>query len=607
MQVARMRFALPNSARGKVLQIWDAERVAAGSDRGSILQYYVNRVAMGGNLYGVEAAARTYFGIPASDLDLAQGALLAGIPNDPVGLDPATHWNAARARQRYVLDRMVRDGVITRSQAQVAERENIHVLAHHEDLLAAQQLLFALASSSASNRIRTTIDLPLQRYVQAQAQDVVEALADRNVTQASALVIDNRTGGVLAYLGSLDYFNDAYQGRNDGVRALRQPGSTLKPFLYEFALERGAIRPDTVLADVPTSYAIPGGEAYSPEDYSRNFAGPVSVRTALANSLNVPAVRVLSSVGVPSFLDRLRELGFTRLRRSPDYYGLGLTLGAGEVTLWDLARAYVTLAREGNAIALRTELSVPPDSGMQIMDRSTAQLITDILADRYARARAFGIGSVIDMPFPVAVKTGTSSGYRDTWTVGYTREYTVAVWVGNFNGAPMQRIAGVTGAAPLWNRIMLHLYEHRDPPTFDAPPPALLVASERKPQSNSVQSAAFDEWRAQQDKTTGQLRILFPHDGDVFEDNLSLKDPRRSQQQIAFRVSRPAGSAIAWTLNGIPLERSTGDTYYWIVRPGNWTLTVSTKGGNRAVRFSVIRRRAQMHRGFEAWVFRARP
>jgi penicillin-binding protein 1C len=598
MQVARMRFALPDGIRGKLLQIWDAERIADGSGKSAILEAYVNRVAMGGNIYGVEAAARTYFGIPASDLDLAQSALLAGIPNDPVRLDPRAHWNAARARQRYVLNRLVQDGVITRTQAVIAARENIHVVERHEDLIAAQQLLFRLASSSGTNRIRTTVDLPLQRYVQAQAQDVVEALADRNVTQASALVIDNRTGDVLAYLGSLDYFDDAYQGRNDGVQALRQPGSTLKPFLYEYALERGAIRADTVLADVPTSYAIPGGEAYSPEDYSRHFAGPVSVRTALANSLNVPAVRVLSTVGVSSFLDRLRALGFERLRRSPEYYGLGLTLGAGEVTLWDLAHAYVTLSRGGNAISLRTDLSVPPDAGVQMMDRSTAQLITDILADRYARARAFGIGSVIDMPFPVAVKTGTSSDYRDTWTVGYTPEYTVAVWVGNFNGAPMRRIAGVTGAGPLWNRIMLHLYEHRDPPRFDPPPPALLVASHRLPRSTATRDAAFDEWRAEQDNTAGQLHILFPHDGDVFEDNLSQNDTRRSGQQIAFRISRPSGSTIAWSMNGVPLASSSRDVYYWTVRSGTWTLSVSTKHAREQVRFTVVRGRPQMHRGF---------
>lgn len=598
MQLARIEFHLPGTVPGKLVQIWDAERITAGSDKRAILEAYANRVAMGGNVYGVEAAARAYFGVPATDLDLAQAALLAGIPNDPVRLDPRAHWAAARARQRYVLERMMREGYISSRQAELARSENIHVVARDDELIAAQQLLFRIASSSTATRVRTTIDLPLQRYVQAQAQDVVRALGNKNVTQAAALVIDNRTGDVLAYLASLDYFDDAYQGRNDGVRSLRQPGSTLKPFLYEYALERGAIRPDTVLADVPTSYAIPGGEIYSPEDYSRQFLGPVSVRTALADSLNVPAVRVLSSVGVPAFLDRLRALGFTRLQRSPDYYGLGLTLGAGEVTLWDLARAYVTLARGGSAIALRPDMNAPIDAGTQVLDRATSELVTNILADRYARAHAFGIGSVIDMPFPVAVKTGTSSGYRDTWTVGYTSEYTVAVWVGNFNGSAMQRIAGVSGAGPLWNRIVLHLYEHRDPPRFAPPPAPLLRASRRELRKSLLQTAAFDEWRAKEGKTTGALRILFPHDGDVFEDRLAPNDLRRSQQQVAFRISRPRGAAIAWSLNGSVLTTSANDTYYWTVRPGTWNLLVSEHGRGDRVRFTVVRAHAHGKRGF---------
>jgi penicillin-binding protein 1C len=232
------------------------------------------------------------------------------------------------------------------------------------------------------------------------------------------------------------------------------------------------------------------------------------------------------------------------------------------------------------------------------MDRSTALLITDILADRYARARAFGVGSVIDMPFPVAVKTGTSSDYRDTWTVGYTPEYTVAVWVGNFNGAPMQRIAGVSGAGPLWNRIMLHLYEHRDPPRFDPPPQALLAASKRKPQSAIARTAAFDEWRSEQNDTSGPLRILFPHDGDVFEDKLSANDPHRSQQQIAFRVSRPAGAPLAWSLNGVSLSKTTADTYYWTVRRGTWNLAVSSGGRTQHVHFTVVSPQHRAKRGF---------
>lgn len=599
MQVARMQFGLGNGITAKLVQAWDAERIDAGSGKRTILAAYVNRMAMGGDVYGIEAASRLYFGIPASDLDLAQAALLAGIPNDPVHLDPRTHWKAARARQRYVLARMVADGVVTAAQAAIAAREEMHLRPHDTDLAAAQQLLFRIAQQrpDAHGPIRTTIDLPLQRFVQAQAQRVIAALAAHNVTQASALVVDNRTGEVLAYLGSLDDFDDAYLGRNDGAQSLRQPGSTLKPFLYEYALETGAITPQTILADVPSSYAIPSGEIYSPEDYDRLFSGPVSVRTALANSLNVPAVRVLSKVGVGPFLDRLHALGFDRLRKAPSYYGLGRTLGAGEVTLWDLACAYVTLAGNGNAIPLRAIEDDAPVSGVQIGDPAYWELITNILADRYARAQAFGIGSVIDMPFPAAVKTGTSSGHRDTWTVGYTPEYTVAVWVGNFTGAPMHAVAGVSGAGPLWNRIMLHLYQRRDPPRFVEPPPGLL-ASKPLAVEAALHSAQYDEWKIQQGETTGALRVLFPHDGDLFEDRLAENDPHRSEQQIAFRISRPRDTQVRLSLTGRGISRAAGDAYYWTVRTGAWTLCVRSTVSSDCVRFRVVRYRAPIKRGF---------
>jgi penicillin-binding protein 1C len=612
MQLARTQFDLPSGIRGKFLQMWGAARLEAGSSKEQILNAYVNRVAMGGNTYGVEAAARTYFGVPASDLDLAQAAMLAGIPNDPARLNPRGHWQAARARQRTVLHAMAADGFISTEQAAIASRESLHVRAAGGELAAAQQLLFALAGAAHdSGPVRTTIDLLLQRFVQSQAQDVVAALAGRNVTQAAALVVDNRTGDVLAYLGSTDYFDDAYLGRNDGVRMLRQPGSTLKPFLYEYALERRTIRPYTILADVPTSYAIPNGELYTPQDYSTQFAGPVPVRIALANSLNVPAVRVLSTVGVAPFLGRLQTLGFSGLQRSPDYYGLGLTLGAGEVTLWDLTHAYVTLARGGSAIAMRTVLDDAAPKGTQIGDRASWELVADMLADRYARAKSFGIGSVIDTPFPSLVKTGTSSDYRDTWTVGATPEYTVAVWIGNFSGAPMRRIAGVSGAGPLWNRIMLHLYEHRDPARFPAPAGYRIArignlreyvdeADLRAMHAAAPGTAAtaYDEWRVRQGNTTGALSILFPHDGDVFEDRLAANDPQRARQRVEFRVSRPAGARIAWSLDGTRLAFGSDDAYFWPVRAGDWTLSIRSGKDVRRIHFSVIHRLPDAPRGF---------
>ena len=225
----------------------------------------------------------------------------------------------------------------------------------------------------------------------------------------------------------------------------------------------------------PASYAIPGGKLYQPADYSGRFSGPVRVRYALANSLNAPAVQVLSRLGVGAFLDRLHALGFAHLTRPASYYGLGLTLGSGEVSLWELVQAYADdgARRHRRAAASRGSQR---DAARSVGDSSDWELVTDMLADPHARAKSFGVGSVLQMPFPAAVKTGTSSDFRDTWTVGFTRDYTVGVWVGNFDGSAMRGVSGVTGAGPLWNRIMLHLYERRDEPPPFAPPRGFVRA-----------------------------------------------------------------------------------------------------------------------------------
>ncbi|MBV9276892.1 MAG: transglycosylase domain-containing protein, partial [Candidatus Eremiobacteraeota bacterium] len=332
MQVARLIYGIPSTWRGKLREMWIAQRIESGSTKSQILASYVNRLPMGGNLYGVESAARAYFAEHADELDLAQSSLLAAIPNDPPNLNPRTHWKLLKSRQRYVLQRMVTAGDITAAAAARAYAETIALAPPSRGWIAAPHLLFALAAKAPADRtqIQTTIDRPLQQYAEAQLRAVLRTLTVRNVGQGALLVVDNANGDVLAYVGSADYSDTRSRGRNDGVVALRQPGSALKPFLYELALERGEIFPNTILADVPTTYAVTNGQLYAPADYSNAYAGPVRVRTALANSLNVPAVRVLSQVGTATFLDRLHELGFTHLTKSPDYYGLGLTLGGGE-------------------------------------------------------------------------------------------------------------------------------------------------------------------------------------------------------------------------------------------------------------------------------------
>ncbi|MEH2382347.1 MAG: penicillin-binding protein 1C [Nostoc sp.] len=629
MQLARMLDPVPRNFSGKLSEIWLSWRLTAGMNKDEILAAYINRLPMGGNIYGVEAAAQTYFSIPASELNLAQASLLAAIPNNPTYFNPYEHWERLKQRQKYVLNRMVQENYISASST-IATRthtEKVVFQSRQRGIIAAPHFLFWLANqfdqtqTEQNSPIRTTINRPLQQFVEAQVQHVISSLAANNVHDAAALVIDNRTGEVLAYVGSPDYFNEVKLGRNDGVQALRQPGSTLKPFIYELALEKNLIRPNTILADVPAHYAIPGAKLYSPTDYTERFLGPVRVRIALANSLNVPAVRVLEKVGVETFLERLHQLGFEHLNQTPEHYGLGLTLGSGEVSLWELAHAYLTIARQGNATPLLSTFSNSPLSTDAIHRVSTNsplpnhtiwQLITNILSDRHARATAFGVDSVLNLPFPSAVKTGTSSNFRDTWTVGFTTDYTVATWVGNFNGEPMRQVSGVTGAAPLWNRIMLHLHEHQEPADF--PPPEGLVQLpvcaisglrptpdctsvvqeyfypedksnyERENQFNLP--AEYDEWLAKQQQsnfTSTHLRILSPHHGDLF----LLYPSEEAKQKLEFKLVGNKSAPVEWWLNGEKLDTQSANSLFWYLRPGNWTLEARTGEMSDKVSFQV--------------------
>ncbi|AFZ22964.1 membrane carboxypeptidase/penicillin-binding protein PbpC [Cylindrospermum stagnale PCC 7417] len=661
MQLARMLDPLPRNLSGKLSEIWLSWRLTAGMNKNEILSAYINRLPMGGNIYGVEAAARTYFSISASDLNLAQASLLAAIPNNPTYFNPYQHWERLKTRQKYVLNQMVIDGYITHPTAERIYTEKVVFQSRQKGIIAAPHFLFWLATQRTpplapprkrggghegnegnlisttiqttihprkgggeleSTTIQTTIDRPLQQFVEAQVQQVISALAANNVHDAAALVIDNHTGEVLAYVGSPDYFNEVKLGRNDGVQALRQPGSTLKPFVYELALEKGVIRPNTILADVPSHYAIPGAKLYSPTDYTESFLGPVRVRVALANSLNVPAVRVLEKVGVQTFLTRLHQLGFEHLNQTPEYYGLGLTLGSGEVSLWELARAYVTMARQGEGTQLVTTFSNSPQNlisptplakgGDNIQNSRTWQLITDMLSDRHARATSFGVDSVLNLPFPTAVKTGTSSNFRDTWTVGFSSNYTVATWVGNFNGEPMRQVSGVTGAAPLWNRIMLHLHEHQEPAGFLPPeglvqlPICTISGLRPTPDCTSVVQEYFypedkvayenqhhfqlpseyNEWLARQQQSSfaaGNLRILSPHNGDLF----LLYPGETAKQKLEFKLAGTSAKPVEWWLNGEKLATQSTNSFFWQLRPGNWTLAAKSGEMSDKVSFQV--------------------
>ena len=438
----------------------------------AILEAYLNRLPYGRGLTGPEAAAEAYFGVRSDQLSWAQATYLAVLPRAPSYLDPYRHHDRVRLRQIALLDEMLEGGVIDADERARAEAEPIVLRALHRPFAAPHfvQTLRAEDRLASGDTTRTTLDAGLQRDVEGLVGTHMAAMVEHGAGDAAVIVIDNETGDVLAWVGSTDFWNLEIAGQVDMVRGLRQPGSALKPFVYALAFDAGIATPAQMLADVPTEFVEGGGEIYAPKNFHGDFLGPVSAREALAASLNVPVVRLASQLPDGALLELLHALGFASLSQTADHYGLALALGAGEVQLRELAAAYVALARGGEAIALRYTADDPAPAPVRVLDRSVAAAVTESLADPMARVRLLRGRSPFDIGYPLALKTGTSSGNRDAWTAGFTHERTVAVWLGNADGSAMRDVAGATGAGPLFADVMRRAM--RDLPTraplFDA-------------------------------------------------------------------------------------------------------------------------------------------
>jgi len=487
-QLARNLLGAPRTLEAKAKVMALAIRLEADHDKSEILRAYLERIEFGNGLRGAEAASRYYFDKPASSLSLAEAATLASLPRGPTLYDPQKHPERLVARRNRVLDRM-RDAGLAQSEDVARAREEPLALAPRFRGAPAPHFVSAVVRGDLDPcgaqtplaadvvRVESTIDADLQREIVLSAKTTVAGLETSGVTAASVIVLDNATGDILAYVGSPDLAGPG--GANDGVRAKRQPGSSLKPFLYELAFEELDMSPSTLLPDVDLAFATPDGSSYRPKNYDGRFHGPVLAREALGNSYNIPAVWVAERVGPARLLDRLRDLGMCSLDRGSDHYGLGLALGDGEIRLLELARAYSTLARGGLDLPTRGVLEIEHASGVvdrppsveprRVLDEAEAFLVTDILRDPSARLSSFGRESALDLPFEVAAKTGTSKGYRDNITAGYTPEITVAVWVGNFDGAPMRGVSGITGAGPLFRASMLAAAKKHPPTPFVRP------------------------------------------------------------------------------------------------------------------------------------------
>ncbi len=495
----------------KTQELLLAWRMTQDFTKDEILELYLNEIYYGNLAYGAEAAAQTYFGKPAASVTLGEAALLAGLPQSPVDLDPYTNLAGAKERQWLALTQMVEEGYITLEQANAAYLEpltlapqEVSLIAPHFAVYVRQLLEAQLGAEALANggyRVTTTLDLNYQKLAEQLARQQVAQLASNNVTNAALVALKPGTGEVLAMLGSVDYHNDAIDGRVNVTQTPQQPGSAIKPLTYAAALSPAAEtgvaswEPASLVWDVPVTFPQFDGSSYAPVNYDGRFHGPVRLREALANSYNVPAVLVLHDIGVATLLETARRLGITSLSNDPARYGLALTLGGGEVTPLELIGAYATLANNGFYVPPVTILKIERANGEVIyqyepptpqpaLDPRVAFVISDFLADDQARIPAMGRGSVLDLPFPAAVKTGTTNDFRDNWTVGYTPGLVVGVWMGNNDNSPMSQVSGLTGAAPLWSQYMQAIYSNFDllatlasggaqPPTEFTPPPGL--------------------------------------------------------------------------------------------------------------------------------------
>jgi penicillin-binding protein 1C len=467
-----IKISSPPVNRGpltKVREALAARRLEMTWSKRQILAAYLNRLDYGNLRIGPAEAARFYYQKPPADLSLAECALLAGLPQAPSRLNPLRHPQRATARRNIVLKRLATIGKTDPARIATGLAEPIHLRplreSHPAPWLASQAQI-----SNRRSQIPTTLDLPIQRDIEAIVREETSKLKAANLRHAAAVVIHNPTGEILALVSSADW-DDPRGGQINGVLAPRSPGSALKPFTYLLAIERKHRGPASILADIPSPFRTPQG-LNLPENYDRAYRGPVTLRTALACSLNLPALRELNALGGPAPLhELLTTLGLGTLGPDPAPHGLGLTLGNAPVRLLELTNAYATLARLGHHLPPRLfPLDTPPVASRLLFSETQAFLIADILSDQSARAPAFPPGGPLDLPFRSAVKTGTSSDFRDNWCLGFTPEFTVGVWAGNFENQPMKGISGIDGAGPIFNRTLRRLHRDHSPTWFKRPP-----------------------------------------------------------------------------------------------------------------------------------------
>jgi penicillin-binding protein 1C len=628
----------PAAGRGLMVKLHEclvARRLEMTWTKEHILAAYINRLDYGNRRNGPSEAARYYFQKPLSDLSLADCALLAGIPRAPTRLDPMRHPGRSLGRRNVILQRLADAGSLdpARIASARAETPTFRPLQDpsHAPWLAG--LRFDLPDPPS--HITTTIDLPLQSSVETIVRDEIARLKNQNLRHAAVVMIDNPTGEILALVSSADW-NDPRGGRMNGTLIPRSPGSALKPFTWLLAFEKGGLFPGSVVSDIPSRFRTKEGFD-APENYDRTFRGPVTARDALACSLNVPAMRQLNALGGPAPLHALlKQLGLTTLGDSAEPYGLGLTIGNAPVRLLELTNAYATIARGGVYLPVSFLTPGPgshhtsPPPAAPLFSARSAFLIADILSDPAARAPSFGRHGPLELPFPCAAKTGTSSDYHDNWCLGFTREFTVGVWAGNFDYSPMKGLSGVAGAGPIFHRIMLRLHENRAPAWFDPPESVLRISIDPRtgkrlndgvcanpayqrsewcqsaqmplpaattdydPQGRALLDSSYAEWfhsphnrrldslaMADNLPSDSPLRVLAPRPGATY-----FLDPELPSGGKRLRLASNLPDNVIWHSDTLVIEPSFPEPVA-ILTPGDHTLTAGDRRGGRAVSITI--------------------
>lgn len=548
----------------KVKEIILALRLARVYTKDQILTTYLNETAYGGTIYGVEEASQYFFGVPAKDVDLAQAAYIAALPQAPTYYSPyGNHRDALDARKNTVLLRMLENALITKEEYDQAVEERVefndpknagikapHFVFFIQEYL--EQKYGADAIGQGGLRVVTTLDYDLQQRAEASVTKFAPGLLKNlNASNQGVVAIDPKTGQILAMVGSKGYFDDTIDGKVNVTTANRQPGSSFKPFVYATAFEKG-YTPDTVIFDLPTQFSTAcepwdiGNSTYpcyAPGNFDGGFEGPMKLRAALARSENIPALKLLYLAGIRNSIDTAHDMGITTLNLSPDHYGLPLVLGGGEVKLLDMTGAYAVFANDGVKNPPTGILRVEDTEGnilenyqqesSRVLEPRIARLINDVLSDNIARSPEFGLNSPLYFAdYQVAAKTGTTDNFDDAWIIGYTPSISVGAWTGNNDGSPMVNNPASFIVAPMWHDFMAYALSKYSSPsdTFPSPGPDPDVAT--------MPAVLTGNWNT--DPSQGVHDILYWVDKD------DPRGPRPANPGRDMQVARWDYSVAAW-------------------------------------------------------------